>query len=153
MLDRIALLKTAHARGRDWTRWQQDLVGVTWQSLCLQVLCQKVREEKDIDDGTYTTVCAAQLANEFKRLEAGDNYSPTPRSAVCELIQVQFKKRIRDVKRIFTFYCAAGTGAGSAAEMSSQEFWKFVKDCKLQKNRKNMPSYRVDLIFQQCTIV
>ena len=90
-----------------------------------------------------------QLANEFRRLEI----APTEIKATREAIEALFRARIRDLKRIFTFYCASGTGAGSAALMSSQEFWKFVKDCKLQKNRKNMPSHRVDLIFQQCTIV
>lgn len=33
--------------------------------------------------------------------------------------------------------------------MDHAEFWRFVKDCKLQKDRQAMPSVRVDLIFQQ----
>jgi len=32
--------------------------------------------------------------------------------------------------------------------MDGSEFWKFVKDCKLQKDRQRVPSVRVDLIFQ-----
>ena len=61
------------------------------------------------------------------------------------------KTRIRDLKRIFQFYAAAGDG-GPADSMDHSEFWKFVKDCKLQKDRKAMPSVRVDLIFQCCNI-
>ena len=34
--------------------------------------------------------------------------------------------------------------------MDKSEFWRFVKDCKLQKDRKAMPSVRVEIIFQQC---
>ena len=58
------------------------------------------------------------------------------------------RNRIRDLKRIFTFYCAANEG-GDATTMDNTEYWKFVKDCKLQKDRKALPSVRVDLIFQQ----
>ena len=36
--------------------------------------------------------------------------------------------------------------------MDNSEFWKFVKDCKLQKDRQKLPSVRVDLIFQACNI-
>ena len=50
--------------------------------------------------------------------------------------------RIRDLKRIFTFYCAANEG-GDATTMDNTEYWKFVKDCKLQKDRKALPSVRV----------
>jgi len=36
--------------------------------------------------------------------------------------------------------------------MDHGEFWKFVKDCKMQKDRKKLPSVRVDLIFQACNL-
>ena len=57
------------------------------------------------------------------------------------------KNRIRDLKRIFAFYAAAGDG-GPATSMDGSEFWKFVKDCKLQKDSQRVPSVRVDLNFQ-----
>ena len=61
------------------------------------------------------------------------------------------RNRIRDLKRIFQFYAAAGDN-GQATSMDNAEFWKFVKDCKLQKDRQKLPSVRVDLIFQACNI-
>ena len=69
----------------------------------------------------------------------------------CSEMKRILKTRIRDLKRIFQFYAAAGDG-GPADSMDHSEFWKFVKDCKLQKDRKAMPSVRVDLIFQCCNI-
>jgi hypothetical protein len=68
-----------------------------------------------------------------------------------EEISKVLKNRIRDLKRIFQFYAAAGDG-GPATSMDNSEFWKFVKDCKLQKDRQKVPSVRVDLIFQACNM-
>ena len=39
----VADVGAAFRRSHAWSKWQQDVVGVTWQSLCLQLLCQKVR--------------------------------------------------------------------------------------------------------------
>ena len=64
--------------------------------------------------------------------------------------QEMFKHRIRDLKRIFQYYAAAE--AGDANTMDHAEWWKFVRECKFQKDRKAMPSVRVDLIFQACNI-
>jgi hypothetical protein len=64
----VADVGAAFSRGHAWNKWQQDVVGVTWQSLCLQLLCQKVRVEKDIDDGTYTTVCPDQVRSARRAL-------------------------------------------------------------------------------------
>ena len=80
----------------------------------------------------------------FKRLQYN-----LPCDSLCSS-QV-LRNRIRDLKRIFQFYAAAGDG-GPATSMDNSEFWKFVKDCKLQKDRQKLPSVRVDLIFQACNI-
>ena len=121
------------------------LLRTTWQSLCTTLLARKVRIEEDIDDGTFTTAHRVQLANEFKRLDIEDEEAQT---AQCCEISTFLKTRIRDMKRIFSFYAASGDGP--ATSMDHSEFWRIIKDCKLQKDRKALPSVRVDLIFQQC---
>ena len=125
-----------------------NLVSHTWQGMCTTVLSRRVRTEEDIDDGTYTTVQKVQFANEFKRLGV---LSEEVRDEQCAEMKKVLKMRIRDLKRIFQFYAAAGDG-GPATSMDHSEFWKFVKDCKLQKDRKALPSVRVDLIFQCCNL-
>ena len=125
-----------------------ELVRLVWQSLCTTVLSRKVRTEEDIDDGTYTTVVKEQLRSEFKR---NGIVADEVLDEECAAIKEVLKNRIRDLKRIFGFYAAAGDG-GPATSMDNQEFWKFVKDSKLQKDRLKLPSVRVDLIFQACNI-
>ncbi|GMH47323.1 hypothetical protein TL16_g00036 [Triparma laevis f. inornata] len=125
-----------------------DNVGYTWQSLCTTILSRRLRTEEDIDDGTFTTIDKTQFANEFKRLGI---LSEEMRDEQCAEMKKVLKMRIRDLKRIFQYYAAAGDG-GPATTMDHGEFWKFVKDSKLQKDRKAMPSVRVDLIFQCCNI-
>ena len=49
---------------------------------------------------------------------------------------------------MFAFYAASGD-FGSVTDMDRGEYWKFVKDCHFQKDRKLLPSVRVDLIFQK----
>ena len=121
------------------------LLRTAWQGLCTTVLARKVRIEEDIDDGTFTTVHQIQLANEFKRIGIEDEAVQT---AQCKEMSEFLKTRIRDMKRIFSFYAASGDGP--ATSMDHSEFWRVVKDCKLQKDRKALPSVRIDLIFQQC---
>ena len=125
-----------------------DLAGHTWQSLCTTILSRRLRTEEDIDDGTYTTIDKIQFGNEFKRLGI---MSEEVKDEQCLAMKKVLKNRIRDLKRIFQFYAAAGDG-GPADSMDHGEFWRFVKDCKIQKDRKLMPSVRVDLIFQCCNI-
>jgi len=126
----------------------KDLLRHTWQSLCTTILSRRLRTEEDIDDGTFTTVEKVQFAMEFKRLGI---LSEEVRDEQCAEMKKYLKLRIRDLKRIFQFYAAAGDG-GPATTMDHGEFWKFVKDCKMQKDRKKMPSVRVDLIFQCCNL-
>jgi len=132
-----------------------ELVRLVWQSLCTTVLSRKVRTEEDLDDGTYTTVDKEQLRSEFKR---NGVINEEVLDEECAAIKAVLKNRIRDLKRIFGFYAAAGDG-GPATSMDNGEFWKLVKDCKLQvdtfkgeKRREKLPSVRVDLIFQACNI-
>jgi len=125
-----------------------NLMGHTWQGMCTTVLSRRLRVEEDVDDGTYTTVEKIQFANEFKRLGI---LSEEVRDEQCAEMKKVLKMRIRDLKRIFQFYAAAGDG-GPATTMDHAEFWKFVKDIKVQKDRKLMPSVRVDLIFQCCNL-
>jgi len=125
-----------------------ELIRLTYQSLCTTLLSRKVRTEEDLDDGTYTTVNALQLKSEFKRIGVISDIAIEEELAEVTAV---LKNRIRDLKRIFSFYAAAGDG-GPATSMDSSEFWKFVKDCKLQKDRQRVPSVRVDLIFQACNI-
>ena len=47
---------------------------------------------------------------------------------------------------IFQYYAAAEEG--NANSMDHCEYWKWVRECKLQKDRKALPSVRVDLEFQ-----
>ena len=129
----------------EYVAFLENLMRTTWQSLCTTVLARKVRVEEDIDDGTFTTVHQIQVANEFKRIGIEDDII---QKAQCEKMSKFLKTRIRDMKRIFSFYAASGDG--SATSMDHSEFWRVVKDCKLQKDRKALPSVRVDLIFQQC---
>ena len=67
----------------------------------------------------------------------------------CAALSDLFRRRIRDMKRIFAFYAASESGAGD--ELGHGEFWKFVKDCKFQKIRQRLPSGRVDLVFNQAS--
>ena len=119
-----------------------------WQGNCTSILARKVRTEEDIDDGTYTTVRREQVDNEFRRLGITDE---DERDEECAKMKAILKNRIRDIRRIFQFY-AAVSDSGGITELDHQECWKFVKDCRLQKDRKALPSVRVDLIFQSCTI-
>ena len=121
---------------------------ISWQSLCTTVLARKVREEADIDDGTFTKICPIRVAQEFKRLGILSDI------AVKEEIdesKTVLKTRIRDLKRIFQFYAAAEQG-GDANTMDSVEYKKLVRDTNLQKDRKLLPSVRIDLIYQACCI-
>eukprot|EP00941_MAST-03F_sp_MAST-3F-sp1_P006278 g6278.t1 len=122
-----------------------NMMRLGWQSLCTTVLSRRTRREEDLDDGTYTTIDPVQMGNVFKRLEVEDEEERIAECAACKKILV---KRIRDLKRIFAYYCASGDD-GDATTMDSSEYWKFVKECKLQADRKRMPSVRVDIIFQQ----
>jgi len=119
-----------------------------WQALCTTVLSHRVREEEDLDDGTFTKVERVQLASELRRV----GYT-TDEEQDLELKEVsdELRLRIRDLKRIFAFYAAAGDG-GSATSLDNSEWWRFVKDCKMQKDRRKVPSSRVDLVFQACNI-
>lgn len=63
--------------------------------------------EEDIDDGTFTTVYVVQLQGEFKRLGMEDLESM---QGECDAIKAYLKTRIRDLKRIFTYYAASGIG-------------------------------------------
>merc|ERR1719181_128140 len=36
--------------------------------------------------------------------------------------------------------------------MDNSEWWRFVKDCKMQRDRQKLPSSRVDLVFQACNV-
>ena len=104
-----------------------------------------MRTEKDIDDGSHTTIRKVQVETELKRLGISDE---AEKDRVCSELSEILKERIRDFKRIFTFY-AASSDQGSVADMDHSEAWKFVKDCKLQMDRKALPSVRVDLVSSQ----
>jgi hypothetical protein len=128
-----------------WRVWKDQLTFVTWQSVCTTVLSRKVKVEEDVDDGSFTTVDPMQLLGSvLKRLKIHENQSEIDR-CLAEIVK-WLKSRIRDLKRIFQFYAAAEEG--DANSMDHVEFWKFVRECKLQKDRRALPSVRVDLIFQ-----
>ena len=133
---------------REYRIFAPNLIRLSWQSLCTTVLARKVREEADIDDGTFTKICPIRVAQEFKRLGILSDI------AVKEEIdesKTVLKTRIRDLKRIFQFYAAAEQG-GDANTMDSVEYKKLVRDTNLQKDRKLLPSVRIDLIYQACCI-
>jgi hypothetical protein len=119
-----------------------------WQGMCTTVLARKVRKEEDIDDGSFTTVRKVQVDNEFRRFGIIDE---DEKDEICLAMKAILKTRIRDMRRIFQFY-AASSDSGGVTELDHGECWKVVKDCKLQKDRKALPSVRVDLIFQSCTL-
>ena len=123
----------------------QDVARLVWRAQKYRMLSRKVVSEKDIDDGTFTTVHKVQVADIFKRLKITDEKEI---DGIIEGIQVQLRRRIRDSKRVFAFYAASGD-FGSVTDMDRGEYWKFVKDCHFQKDRKLLPSVRVDLIFQK----
>ena len=110
------------------------------------MLSKKVVREDDIDDGTYTTLERKQVEDVFRRVKCDEDEIDDQ----LDEMRAYLKKRIRDLKRIFTFYAASNDSGATDSEMDRYEFWKLVKDCKLQRNRKNLPSVRVDLIFQKC---
>ena len=132
----------------NYRRFVHDAMFVNWQSMCTTVLAIRVRTETDIDDGSYTTIRKCQVEQDLKRLGIIDEGE---QKAVLQELSDILKGRIRDFKRIFTFY-AAVSDLGSIAELDHSEAWKFVKDCKLQRDRKLMPSVRVDLTFQSCQL-
>jgi len=125
-----------------------NVIRLVWQSLCTTLLSRRVKEEVDIDDGTYTKVDKVRMASEFKRLGV---FSPVVIDEDVENMRTFLKSWIRDLKRIFQFYAAAEMG-GDASTMDSIEYKKFVRDCQFQKDRKVLPSVRIDLIFQACCI-
>ena len=128
-----------------WCKWRDELTFVTWQSLCTTVLSRKVKVEEDVDDGSFTTVDPLQLLGSvLKRLKIHENQPEIDR-CLGEIVK-WLKSRIRDLKRIFQFYAAAEEG--DANSMDHVEYWKFVRECKLQKDRRALPSVRVDLVFQ-----
>ena len=88
---------------------------LAWQSLCVTILSRKIREETDIDDGTYTFVDKVRLASEFKRL---DIYSSVLINEDIDAMKTLLKGRIRDIKRIFDYYAAAEQGDASSMDQS-----------------------------------
>ncbi|KAK3259720.1 hypothetical protein CYMTET_31296 [Cymbomonas tetramitiformis] len=56
------------------------------------------------------------------------------------------QKHYKLLQETFRHY-AAGPGGGSASTMSSQEFWKLIKDCALID--KKLTNIKVDLIFME----
>jgi len=148
----INTLHTIYSDGlvsrREYRKFMPVLIRTTWQSLCTTVLARKVREEADIDDGTFTKICPIRVAQEFKRLGVLSDIAVKEEIAEAKTI---LKGRIRDLKRIFQFYAAAEQG-GDANTMDSVEYKKFIRDTQMQKDRKVLPSVRVDLIYQACCI-
>ena len=129
----------------EWMRWREEVTFVCWQSMCTTVLSRKVKIEEDVDDGSFTTIDPLQLMNSvFKRLKIHED--PIEQDRCIAGIIEYCKSRIRDFKRIFQYYAAAEEG--NANSMDHCEYWKWVRECKLQKDRKCMPSVRVDLEFQ-----
>ncbi len=129
----------------EWMTWRNDLTFVQWQSVCTTVLSRKVKTEEDVDDGSFTTIDPLQLMGSvFKKLKIHENPTEYER-ALAEIVKY-CKSRIRDLKRIFQYYAAAEEG--DANSMDHVEYWKFVRECKLQKDRRALPSVRVDLCFQ-----
>ena len=133
-----------------WRSWRDELTFVQWQSVCTTVLSRKVKVEEDVDDGSFTTIDPLQLMGSvFRRLKIHDPDDPEhtrQREHALEEIVKYLKSRIRDLKRIFQYYAAAEEG--DANTMDHCEYWKFVRECKLQKDRRMLPSVRVDLCFQ-----
>jgi hypothetical protein len=129
----------------EWMRWREEVTFVCWQSMCTTVLSRKVKIEEDIDDGSFTTIDPLQLMGSvFKRLKIHEDI-PEQERCLSEIVKY-CKSRIRDFKRIFQYYAAAEEG--DANSMDHAEYWKWVRECKLQKERKYLPSVRVDLEFQ-----
>ena len=129
----------------EWMTWRNELTFVQWQSVCTTVLSRKVKTEEDVDDGSFTTIDPLQLMGSvFKKLKIHENPTEYER-ALAEIVKY-CKSRIRDLKRIFQYYAAAEEG--DANSMDHVEYWKFVRECKLQKDRRALPSVRVDLCFQ-----
>jgi len=133
---------------RRYKEFCPNCIRLVWMSLCTTVLSRRVREESDIDDGTFTRLFKHRLEPEYKRIGILSNVIMDEDIAEMKTI---LKGRIRDMKQIFQFYAAAEQ-SGDASTMDSMEYKKFVRDAKLQKDRKVLPSVRVDLVFQQCCI-
>ena len=124
-----------------WRSWRDELTFVQWQSVCTTVLSRKVKVEEDVDDGSFTTIDPLQLMGSvFRRLKIHDPDDPEhtrQREHALEEIVKYLKSRIRDLKRIFQYYAAAEEG--DANTMDHCEYWKFVRECKLQKDRRMLP--------------
>ena len=134
---------------RRWCQFRDRLTYLMWQSVCTTVLSRKVKIEEDIDDGSFTTIDKEQLVGSVFKREKIHEDDDAMDEIIAKYVSL-CKHRIRDFKRIFQYYAAAE--AGDANSMDHAEFWKFVRECKFQKDRAALPSVRVDLIFQACNI-
>ena len=128
-----------------WLQLHVDGTGVVWQSLCTTLLSRTVRTEEDIDTGEFTKVRLGALKNVWKRTDVN---SAEDQKQQVEEMRLVFRKRIRDMKRIYKYY-ASLSEEGSVNELDHSEFWRFVKECKLGQYRKELPSFRLELIFQE----
>lgn len=133
-----------------------DALRLCWRTLCTTVLAQRVRVEEDIDDGVFTRPRKAQIEGDLRRFgyaDAEDEETGDLDNMDEEIAQIclVFREHLRDMRRIFPFYAASGSG--SANTMDSTEFWKFVHDCRLQDDKRRLlPSSKVDLLFQQASL-
>lgn len=141
---------------RNATGAVHDALRLCWRALCTSVLAQRVRVEEDIDDGVFTRPRKAQIEADLRRFGYTDEANEETgelENMEEEIMQIHLvlREHLRDMRRIFPFYAASGSG--SASTMDSAEFWKFVHDCKLQDDKRRLlPSSKVDLLFQQASL-
>ena len=95
------------------------LVVVALQSLATTVLSRTHRREETIDDGTFTIIRPHAIEDVWQHCDVDE---AVDREQTCLLVRFALKRRIRDLKRIFSFY-ASGSNSGSSERMDHAEWW------------------------------
>ena len=139
-------LETFHEREK-WRHFRNDIVRIGWRSMCHTLLAQRVAIEEHIDDGLFTKVSRAQLADVFETV--GEDSVEAQDQAIAD-IREELTEHLAMLQQIFTFYCT-GASSGSNESMDRGEFWKFIRDIKV-KHKTKLTSPDLDLIFTAANV-
>jgi hypothetical protein len=121
-----------------------------WESLRPHLMSREITDEEDQDDGTFTCLDKSNLGDLFKQLRSySTGYVGIEEDEQVEelaSISSYLRVNLRTTKRMFTYY-AGQTVGGSNVTMDKAEYFRFIKDCKLNKlSKQNLSS-----IFQNVT--
>ena len=133
--------------------YENRLAYLSWASIYLSLLGRNTTVEEDIDDGSFTGLEEAQIADLFKKLPSEDKSGSrglTTReiSDVMSRLKEFLVFHLRNSRQIFEHYSASGHG-GEKGTMDRSEYWRMVKDIGMHKL---MSSADIDLLFQKANI-